>query len=171
MVVVVFTVLFGHPFHHEHVAFLRRCKQLGDVLVVGVCGDDQKANERPSNHHPTMQQRATVIEACRFVDRVVCDCPYPITRAFIHQHGIDVMVGGFDMERTPAPMLDGDVSDDVSIEVDRRPCVVHSWHSTPIRPTTVSDASCPALGDMQQNRINRMLKRLERASSVQETCG
>lgn len=68
----------------------------GDVLLVGVCSDDLVASykRRP---FMSMQQRATVIASCRYVDRVILDCPCPITREFIDAHRIDIVARGDDM--------------------------------------------------------------------------
>jgi len=87
MVVVVWTTLVGEPFRHEHVAFLRRCKQHGDVLVVGV-------GDRPGRVAPrqTVEQRGAVVAACRYVDRVVLDAPSTTTHAVLARHGVDLVV-------------------------------------------------------------------------------
>jgi len=94
---VVYTDMVGDLFHHGHVALLEACKKRGDVLIVGVCSDElvQSYKRTPCM---TLSQRATVIAACRHVDKVVLDCPCPVTRAFIDEHRIDVVVRGDDMQ-------------------------------------------------------------------------
>ncbi len=96
MVVTVYTDMVGDLFHHGHVALLEACKRLGDVLIVGVCSDELVASYKRTPFM-TMQQRAAVIGACRYVDRVILACPCPMTHAFIAQHHIDIVARGDDM--------------------------------------------------------------------------
>ncbi len=96
MVVTVYTDMVGDLFHCGHVALLKACKKRGDVLIVGVCSDELVASYKRTPYM-TMQQRAAVIEACRHVDRVILDCPCPITREFIETNKIDIVARGDDM--------------------------------------------------------------------------
>jgi ethanolamine-phosphate cytidylyltransferase/choline-phosphate cytidylyltransferase len=96
MVVTVYTDMVGDLFHNGHVALLEACKQRGDVLIVGVCSDELVASYKRAPFM-NMQQRATIIAACRYVDRVILDCPCPVTRAFIDEHAIDIVARGDDM--------------------------------------------------------------------------
>jgi cytidyltransferase-like protein len=83
-------------FHYGHVELLRRARELGDELVVGVHSDDTVASykRRPLM---TMDERVRVVEACRHVDRVVPDAPLELTRDYIELHGIDLVVHGDDL--------------------------------------------------------------------------
>ena len=96
MVVTVYTDIVGDLFHNGHVALLEACKQRGDVLIVGVCSDELVASYKRAPFM-NMQQCATIIAACRYVDRVILDCPCPITHAFIDEHAIDIVARGDDM--------------------------------------------------------------------------
>lgn len=141
---VVYTEMSGALFHSGHVSFLQACKQLGDVLLVGVRRDE------PCVPYPN----ARVIGGCRFVDRVIADCPSPIDRAFIERHGIDVVVRGLDAPRSnhyevPSEMgivRSASVSDHDALAIDARLALTMP-HAT-----------------LQQTRIEQMLERLERAT-------
>ena len=81
-------------FHIGHVEALRQCAVLGDRVIIGVSGDvDAAGYKRP----PTMSQeeRVALIQACRYVDHVVCPCPLIVTREFMEAHDIDLVVHGF----------------------------------------------------------------------------
>jgi len=93
----VYTDIVGDLFHHGHVNLLRRARALGDVLVVGVCGDDLVASyKRPPVM--TLEERVAVVSACRYVDEVVPNCPCPVTEAFLREHDIDLVVHGDDFD-------------------------------------------------------------------------
>ena len=59
-------------FHAGHAEFLRRCRTLGHVLIVGLNTDDSvrrlKGPSRPIN---SLEDRRTVLAACRWVDEVI----------------------------------------------------------------------------------------------------
>jgi len=93
----IYADIVGDLFHHGHVNLLRRARALGDVLVVGVCGDDLVASyKRPPVM--TLQERVAVVSGCRYVDEVVPNCPCPVTEAFLREHHIDVVVHGDDFD-------------------------------------------------------------------------
>jgi len=58
-------------FHVGHLNILRSAKALGDVLIVGIKTDEVVLEYK--GHHPLLsyEDRAAVVEACRYVDAVV----------------------------------------------------------------------------------------------------
>lgn len=82
-------------FHHGHVEFLRQARSLGDRLIVGLVNDDDVASYKP-RPIMTMAERAGVVAACRFVDRVVPDAPLHCTRAFLDSIGAAFVCHGDD---------------------------------------------------------------------------
>ena len=82
-------------FHSGHLSFLRKAKALGDQLTVGVINDQDVATYKPK---PIIEHddRVAMLEACRFVDRVIPNAPLYVDEAFLNQHGIDIMVHGDD---------------------------------------------------------------------------
>ena len=60
----VYADMVGDLFHHGHVEFLRRARDLGDELVVGV-HSDATAESYKRTPVMTMDERVRVVEACR----------------------------------------------------------------------------------------------------------
>ena len=92
----VYVDMVADLFHHGHVELLHRARELGDELIVGVHSDDTVASykRRPVM---TMEERVRVVEACRYVDEVVPGAPLKMSRAYIEQHQIDLVVHGDDL--------------------------------------------------------------------------
>lgn len=92
----VYVDMVGDLFHRGHVALLRAARAFGDQLVVGVLSDETVAayKRRPIM---TMDERVAVIEACRYVDEVIPDCPYRVTREFLDEHSLALVVHGDDL--------------------------------------------------------------------------
>jgi cytidyltransferase-like protein len=82
-------------FHPGHVAFFRQARALGDRLIVGLVGDDAVATYKP-RPIMTTAERAVVVGACRYVDRVIPDAPLHCTRAHLDAIGADFVVHGDD---------------------------------------------------------------------------
>jgi glycerol-3-phosphate cytidylyltransferase len=82
--------------HVGHVNVLRRAKELGDHLIVGVSSDElnvRKKNVRPT--YPT-QHRIAIVEAVRYVDEVFVEHSLEEKRDYILEHRADVLVMGDD---------------------------------------------------------------------------
>lgn len=88
---VVYVDMVADLYHAGHVEFLRRARQIGDVLVVGIHDDTTVASYKRTPIIPH-DQRKEVVASCRYVDRVVPCAPLIVTDAFMDQHGIDIVV-------------------------------------------------------------------------------
>ena len=68
---VVFTSVVADLFHYGHLELLRRCKLIGDVLIVGVIKDTEVL--RYKNRLPVIpfEQRFEIIKQIKFVDKVL----------------------------------------------------------------------------------------------------
>lgn len=93
---VVFTNGCFDILHAGHVSYLKRARELGDLLVVGVNSDDSvrrlKGETRPIN---TLNDRSLLLSALEFVDYVVPfeeDTPYELIREIVP----DILVKGGD---------------------------------------------------------------------------
>ena len=104
----VYVDMVGDLFHPGHVALLRAARAFGDQLLVGVLSDETVAayKRRPIM---TLDERVAVIESCRYVDEVIPDSPNRVTREFLDEHdlalvvhGDDVGAGGFEDVYGPA---------------------------------------------------------------------
>lgn len=85
--------------HYGHANALRQAKALGDILVVGICPQDEiMRNKGP----PVMSddERLAAVRAVKWVDRIVPNVPYVFSEEFlvqlISENGIDIIVHGDD---------------------------------------------------------------------------
>lgn len=94
----VYVDMVADLFHPGHVQFLRQVRHLfpDQPLYVGVMGDGdaERYKRRPIL---TLKERVTMLESCRYVDRVFPDAPMPITREFIVNNEIAHVVHGDDI--------------------------------------------------------------------------
>lgn len=92
----VYVDMVGDLFHPGHVALLRAARRFGDHLVVGVLSDETVSSykRRPIM---TLDERVTVIAACRHVDEVIPDSPYRLTQDFLDEHNLALVVHGDDL--------------------------------------------------------------------------
>jgi ethanolamine-phosphate cytidylyltransferase/choline-phosphate cytidylyltransferase len=93
----VYVDMVADLFHPGHVEFLRQARALGDELVVGIHSDEaaERYKRRPIM---TMQERAAVVAACRYVDEVVPDAPLAVDREWLERHRIHLVVHGDDFD-------------------------------------------------------------------------
>ena len=102
----VYADMVGDLFHYGHVRFLERARKLGDALVVGVHSDETVSDyKRPPVM--TMAERIQVIAACQFVDEVIHDAPLRVTREWIEEHDLDLVVHGDDLDEESLGMMYG----------------------------------------------------------------
>jgi len=93
----VYVDMIGDLFHYGHAEFLRQAKQLGDHLIVGICSDrDVKSYKRKPIL--SMEERMMSVKACRYVDEVLPNAPIKITKEWIDEHSIDLVVHGDDFD-------------------------------------------------------------------------
>ena len=93
--VKVYVDIVGDLFHSGHVEFLKKAKSFGDYLIVGVLADDVVEGYK---RVPvlTLEERVSVISACKVVDEVVVAPPLRLTHEMIQDLGIDFVVHGDD---------------------------------------------------------------------------
>ena len=56
-------------FHVGHLNLLERCKEMCDILIVGVCDDDYVINVKKKHPVYTEKQRVRILNAIKVVDR------------------------------------------------------------------------------------------------------
>lgn len=100
----VYADVVADLFHYGHVEFLRRARELGDTLVVGVHSD---ATVESYKRAPvmTMDERVRVVEACRYVDEVLPDAPLEVSADWISRHRIDLVVHGDDLDEGATTLM------------------------------------------------------------------
>ena len=81
--------------HYGHINLLRRAKELGDYLVVGLATDDFNKQKGKTSYFP-YEQRKMLIESIRYVDLVIPETDWDQKREDIHKYHIDTFVLGDD---------------------------------------------------------------------------
>ncbi|KAL5974905.1 Ethanolamine-phosphate cytidylyltransferase [Asimina triloba] len=85
--------------HYGHCNALRQARALGDQLVVGVVSDSEiTANKGPPV--TPLHERMIMVGAVKWVDEVIPDAPYAITKEFMNklfnEYNIDYIIHGDD---------------------------------------------------------------------------
>ncbi len=84
-------------FHIGHLNILKRARELGDYLVVGVSSDEFNAVKGKKCAYP-YGHRSRIVEAIRFVDKVIPEHSWEQKEADIRENAIDIFVMGDDWE-------------------------------------------------------------------------
>ena len=82
-------------FHFGHLEILRRAKELGDYLVVAVSTDGFNKIKGKKYIYP-FEQRIKIIEAIKYVDKVIPEKNWEQKRKDIMFHNIDIFTMGDD---------------------------------------------------------------------------
>jgi cytidyltransferase-like protein len=88
----VFTWGVFDLFHVGHARLLRRAKEHGEWLLVGVCTDEDTAAYKRIPVIP-LEQRLEIVSSIGCVDQVII-APAEVDKQFYEQHRIDVHVQG-----------------------------------------------------------------------------
>lgn len=82
-------------FHIGHVETMKRAKEMGDYLIVGV-HDDQTVNYYKGSNFPIMSlhDRVMCVLSTKFVDEVIIGAPWVITKELITGFNIKIIVQG-----------------------------------------------------------------------------
>ncbi len=85
-------------FHYGHMEYLKKARALGDYLLVGISADDvlESYKRRPIL---TMEERASSLIGCRYVDEVLLNAPLIIDTDWIEKHDIHLVVHGDDFNQ------------------------------------------------------------------------
>ncbi|MFB3855547.1 MAG: glycerol-3-phosphate cytidylyltransferase [Vicinamibacterales bacterium] len=81
--------------HYGHINILRRARQLGDRLVVGL-STDQFSAEKGKKCYFSYASRKLLLEAIRYVDLVMPEVCWEQKRADVLKYGATVLVMGDD---------------------------------------------------------------------------
>ena len=83
-------------FHYGHIESFRKCKELYEdvTLIVGVISDKNATSyKRPPIYCES--HRYALVENSKYVDQIIKDSPLVITKEFMEECKIDVVVHGF----------------------------------------------------------------------------
>lgn len=81
--------------HKGHINILRRARELGDYLVVGLSSDEFNALKDKKAYH-SFEDRKFILEAIKYVDEVIKEDNWQQKVSDIKEHNIDVFVMGDD---------------------------------------------------------------------------
>jgi ethanolamine-phosphate cytidylyltransferase len=94
-------------FHVGHSDILKKAKELGSYLIVGVW-DDNTVKARTGGPVMNLQERVLSVLSCRFVDEVVIGAPYILSDELIRSNQINIVVTGTVQDRSTAPEIPED---------------------------------------------------------------
>jgi len=82
-------------FHMGHVETIKRAKELGDYLIVGI-HDDKTVNQHKGKNYPIMNlhERTLNVLALKYVDDVIMGAPWSVSEDMIKTLNISVVVQG-----------------------------------------------------------------------------
>jgi glycerol-3-phosphate cytidylyltransferase len=81
--------------HIGHINILRRARELGDFLVVGLSTDEFNTLKNKQSHS-SYEERKAILEAIRFVDQVIPEITWEQKIDDVKKHNIDIFVMGDD---------------------------------------------------------------------------
>ena len=92
----VYTDMAADMFHVGHLNLIKRAKEFGDYLIVGIHSDEQIVTYK---RKPIIKdtERYQIVRSCRYVDEVIEDAPLIMTEEFLKTHNIDYVVRGDDI--------------------------------------------------------------------------
>ena len=82
--------------HYGHINLLKRAKELGDYLVVGLSTDEFNLNMKNKKTYFSYEERKKLLEAIRYVDLVIPEENWQQKRKDIEELKIDTFVIGDD---------------------------------------------------------------------------
>lgn len=83
--------------HHGHINILKRARQLGDYLIVGLSSDEFNAIKGKASYL-SYQQRKVILEAVKYVDEVIPEDDWGQKVSDIRDHEVAIFVMGSDWE-------------------------------------------------------------------------
>ena len=84
--------------HYGHINLLRRAKQHGDYLIVGLSTDEFNCNEKQKKCYFSYEKRKQLLEAIRYVDLVIPEENWEQKISDVKEYHIDTFVMGDDWE-------------------------------------------------------------------------
>ena len=82
--------------HYGHINLLRRAKSLGDYLIVGLSTDEFNNKEKNKECYFDYENRKLLLDAVRYVDRVIPENNWEQKIFDIQKYNVDVFVIGDD---------------------------------------------------------------------------
>lgn len=83
--------------HRGHISILKRAKELGDYLIVGISSDEFNKLKNKESYY-TFEERRIIVESIKYVDEVIPEHTWEQKITDIKNNNIDVFVIGNDWE-------------------------------------------------------------------------
>lgn len=84
--------------HYGHINLLKRAKDLGDYLIVGLSTDEFNRNAKHKECYFSFEERKQLLEAVRYVDLVIPEESWDQKKRDVHKYCVDAFVIGDDWE-------------------------------------------------------------------------
>lgn len=84
--------------HYGHINLLKRAKEHGDYLIVGLSTDEFNWNEKEKKTYFSFEKRKQLLEAIRYVDLVIPENGWEQKVTDIQNYHVDTFVMGNDWE-------------------------------------------------------------------------
>lgn len=85
-------------FHYGHLQILKRAKEFGDYLIVGVSSDSLNFAKKSRYPIYTQIERKDIIESLKYVDCAFIEESLELKRLYCLQYKADILVMGSDWE-------------------------------------------------------------------------
>lgn len=82
--------------HYGHINLLRRAKELGDYLIVGLSTDEFNWDQKKKKCYFSFEERKQLLEAIRYVDLVIPEEDWGQKKSDVHEYHVDTFVIGDD---------------------------------------------------------------------------
>ena len=86
--------------HYGHIKLLKRAKELGDYLIVGISTDEFNAIKGKKSYYD-YETRKMMLEAIKYVDEVIPETDWNQKTDDIKKYNVDVVTMGSDWENDP----------------------------------------------------------------------
>ncbi|MFD2627753.1 glycerol-3-phosphate cytidylyltransferase [Oceanobacillus kapialis] len=83
--------------HPGHINILKKAKEMGDYLIVGISTDHFNKIKNKQAYY-SFAERKTILESIRYVDKVISEDSWDQKVKDIKEHNIDIFVMGNDWE-------------------------------------------------------------------------
>lgn len=82
--------------HYGHINLLRRAKELGDYLIIGLSTDEFNWDEKQKKCYFPYEKRKALLETIRYVDLVIPETNWNQKVSDVHEFKVDKFVMGDD---------------------------------------------------------------------------
>ena len=109
---VVYIDMVADLFHYGHVEYIKQCKSMARILKVGIHSD---ADVQSYKRLPiiTMEERISVVGACKYVDEVIPFAPLKVDKNFLTTHSIEKVIHGNDISTENINKMYGEIIDNL----------------------------------------------------------